>query len=63
MSYIVLSRRYRPKSFDDIVGQKHVVTTLVNALESDRVAHAYLFAGPRGVGKTSMARILSKALN
>jgi DNA polymerase-3 subunit gamma/tau len=63
MSYIVLSRRYRPKSFNEIVGQKHVVTTLVNALQSNRVAHAYLFAGPRGVGKTSMARILSKALN
>lgn len=63
MSYIVLSRRYRPKSFNDIVGQKHVVRTLVNALQSDRVAHAYLFTGPRGVGKTSMARILSKALN
>ncbi len=63
MSYIVLSRRYRPKLFDEIVGQKHVVTTLTNALQTDRVAHAYLFAGPRGVGKTSMARILSKALN
>ncbi|MBT6049085.1 MAG: DNA polymerase III subunit gamma/tau, partial [Candidatus Scalindua sp.] len=54
---------YRPKSFSEIVGQKHVVTTLVNALQANRVAHAYLFAGPRGVGKTSMARILSKALN
>ena len=63
MSYIVLSRRYRPKSFNEIVGQKHVVTTLVNAIQTGRVAHAYLFAGPRGVGKTSMARILSKALN
>jgi len=63
MSYTVLSRRYRPKSFNEIVGQKHVVTTLVNALKTNRVAHAYLFAGPRGVGKTSMARILSKALN
>ena len=63
MSYIVLSRRYRPKSFNEIVGQKHVVTTLVNALQTNRVAHAYLFAGPRGVGKTSVARILSKALN
>ncbi|ODS31102.1 MAG: DNA polymerase III gamma/tau subunit [Candidatus Scalindua rubra] len=63
MSYIVLSRRYRPKSFNEIVGQKHIVTTLVNALQTNRVAHAFLFAGPRGVGKTSMARILSKALN
>jgi DNA polymerase-3 subunit gamma/tau len=63
MSYIVLSRRYRPKTFNEIVGQKHIVTTLINAIQSDHVAHAYLFAGPRGVGKTSMARILSKALN
>jgi DNA polymerase III subunit gamma/tau len=63
MSYIVLSRKYRPKSFNEIVGQEHIVNTLVNAIQTNRVAHAYLFAGPRGVGKTSMARILSKALN
>jgi DNA polymerase III subunit gamma/tau len=63
MSYIVLSRKYRPKSFSEIVGQEHIVNTLVNAIQTNRVAHAYLFAGPRGVGKTSMARILSKALN
>ena len=63
MSYIVLSRKYRPKTFNEVVGQEHIVTTLVNALKTDRIAHAYLFAGPRGVGKTSMARILSKALN
>ncbi len=63
MSYLVLARKYRPKTFDDIVGQEHIVTTLKNAIRSDHIAHAYLFAGPRGVGKTSMARILSKALN
>jgi DNA polymerase-3 subunit gamma/tau len=63
MSYIVLSRKYRPKSFNEIVGQEHIVNTLVSAIQTNRVAHAYLFAGPRGVGKTSMARILSKALN
>ncbi len=63
MSYIVLSRKYRPKSFNEIVGQEHIVNTLANAIQANRVAHAYLFAGPRGVGKTSMARILSKALN
>jgi len=63
MSYVVIARKYRPQSFDDVVGQEHVATTLKNAIKSGRVAHAYLFAGPRGVGKTSMARILSKALN
>ncbi len=63
MSYLVLARKYRPKTFDDIVGQEHIVTTLKNAIRSDHIAHAYLFAGPRGIGKTSMARILSKAIN
>ncbi len=63
MSYVVLARRYRPQTFEDLVGQEPIVTTIRNAIRSDRVAHAYLLAGPRGVGKTSMARILSKALN
>ncbi|HHT9111095.1 MAG TPA: DNA polymerase III subunit gamma/tau [Candidatus Brocadiaceae bacterium] len=63
MSYVVLARRYRPQTFEDIVGQEPIVTTMRNAIRTNRVAHAYLFAGPRGVGKTSMARILSKALN
>ena len=63
MSYVVLARRYRPQTFESLVGQEPIVTTLRNAIRSNRVAHAYLFAGPRGVGKTSMARILSKALN
>ena len=63
MSYVVLARRYRPQTFEDIVGQEPIVTTLRNAIRANRVAHAYLLAGPRGVGKTSAARILSKALN
>lgn len=63
MSYLVLARKWRPQSFDDVIGQRHVVTTLKNAISMDRVAHAYLLSGPRGVGKTSMARIFSKALN
>ncbi len=63
MSYQVLARKYRPQTFDELVGQAHVATTLVNALKSKRVAHAYLFSGPRGVGKTTTARILAKALN
>ena len=58
MSYVVLARRYRPQTFDDLVGQEPIVTTLRNAIRSNRVAHAYLLTGPRGVGKTSMARIL-----
>ncbi len=61
--YTVLARRYRPVSFDEVVGQEHVSTTLRNAIREGRLGHAYLFAGPRGVGKTSMARLLAKALN
>ncbi len=61
--YTVLARRYRPQTFDDIVGQSHVSQALQNAIRKNRVAHAYLFTGARGVGKTSMARILAKALN
>jgi DNA polymerase-3 subunit gamma/tau len=63
MSYVVFALKWRPKNFEDIVGQAHIVNTLKSALEKDRLAHAYLFAGPRGVGKTSTARILAKALN
>ncbi|MBI3856070.1 MAG: DNA polymerase III subunit gamma/tau [Planctomycetes bacterium] len=62
-TYTVLARRYRPLSFDEVVGQEHVSTTLKNAIAANHVAHAYLFCGPRGVGKTSMARLLAKALN
>jgi len=63
MSYLVLARKYRPATFDEVVEQSHVTQTLINAISSGRVAHAILFAGPRGTGKTTVARILAKALN
>lgn len=61
--YQVIARRWRPKQFDELVGQDHIVRTLRNAIESKRIAHAYLFVGPRGTGKTSTARLFAKALN
>ena len=61
--YQVIARRWRPKQFSELVGQDHIVRTLKNAIENDRIAHAYLFVGPRGTGKTSTARLFAKALN
>jgi len=63
MSYEVLARKWRPQVFQDIIGQEHITQTLMNAIKTDRLAHAYLFGGPRGIGKTSVARILAKAIN
>src|SRR6476620_5399055 len=61
--YVVIARRYRPQTFEELVGQEHVAKALQQAITSDRVGHAYLFTGARGVGKTSAARILATALN
>ena len=63
MSYQVIARKWRPQTFGDLVGQAHVTETLQNAIRNNRVAHAYIFSGARGVGKTTAARILAKALN
>ncbi|MEW6040270.1 MAG: DNA polymerase III subunit gamma/tau, partial [Elusimicrobiota bacterium] len=63
MAYLVLARKYRPQKFNEIVGQSHVSKVLQNAIKVNRIAHAYIFAGPRGTGKTTTARIFAKALN
>jgi DNA polymerase-3 subunit gamma/tau len=63
LTYLVLARKYRPRTFEEVVGQSHVTRTLANAIESGRVGHAYLFSGPRGVGKTTTARLMAKSLN
>ena len=62
-SYRALTRKYRPKSFDDVVSQEHIINTLRNAIEQNRISHAYLFCGPRGVGKTTMARVVARMIN
>ena len=63
MSYLIMARKWRPASFEEVIAQDHITTTLKNALRSGRIAHAYLFSGPRGVGKTTTARILARAIN
>ncbi|MBW1704871.1 MAG: DNA polymerase III subunit gamma/tau [Deltaproteobacteria bacterium] len=63
MAYEVLARKWRPQVFEDVIGQEHITKTLINAIKSGRLSHAYLFSGPRGVGKTTVARILAKAIN
>ena len=61
--YEVTARKYRPRTFSEVVGQEHITQTLQNALKTGQIAHAYLFAGPKGTGKTTTARLLAKALN
>ena len=63
MAYVALYRAYRPQTFKEVAGQKPIIQTLKNAIKLNKVAHAYLFAGPRGTGKTTMAKIMAKALN
>ena len=63
MSYLVLSLKYRPQTFDEVVGQEHITQTLTNAFKKDRVSQANLFTGPRCVGKTTTARLVAKAMN
>jgi DNA polymerase III subunit gamma/tau len=63
MAYLAMARKWRPKNFEDMVGQDHIAQTIRNAIEGKRISHAYLFTGTRGVGKTTSARILAKALN
>jgi DNA polymerase-3 subunit gamma/tau len=63
MSYQVLARKYRPQNFSEVIGQEHVTGTLKNAIEQKRTAHGYIFSGHRGIGKTTVARILAMALN
>ena len=63
MQYLSLYRKYRPRQFKEIIGQEHIIKILLNQIKNEKISHAYLFTGPRGVGKTSTARILAKAIN